>query len=462
MPTAPPPAADSVVDLLRRAAAVAARRGTRRPPGARRRGGGPPRGAGRAPGRSRLRIAQDDSDSHLLLRSPPVLSRIVLLCVGLAAVARSGLRLRRRSSAGRHGRRGLLSPRVRRRAGRRRRTSTCREPDAARRRAARPRADRARRRARRDAALVVYLGDGFQPAVEDAVDGARAGRPLDVLDDATPAACPRRARPARLARPGPLRRDRRARSPGARRRPPPRTPSSRRLDALDVEYRRGLARCERREIVTSHAAFGYLAARYGLEQVPLVGLAPEAEPTPRDARAPRRRGARDAARRRSSSSRSSRPARRRRSRARPASTTAVLDPLEGLTADELDAGADYFTVMRAEPRRSCGRRSDARSTTRRPPRARRRLVRLPRRAAGARGRLARPSSRASSSASPGRTAAARRRCCGSCSGSSGPPSGACASSARLPAARGARRGSATSPSGHSSPRRRPVTVREVV
>ena len=27
--------------------------------------------------------------------------------------------------------------------------------------------------------------------------------------------------------------------------------------------------------------------------------------------------------------------------------TAVLDPLEGLTSAEVDAGADYFTVMRA-------------------------------------------------------------------------------------------------------------------
>jgi zinc transport system substrate-binding protein len=27
--------------------------------------------------------------------------------------------------------------------------------------------------------------------------------------------------------------------------------------------------------------------------------------------------------------------------------TAVLDPLEGLTSDETDAGADYFTVMRS-------------------------------------------------------------------------------------------------------------------
>jgi len=52
------------------------------------------------------------------------------------------------------------------------------------------------------------------------------------------------------------------------------------LTALDRELADGLSRCERREFVTSHAAFGYLARRYGLEQVPISGLAPEAEPTP--------------------------------------------------------------------------------------------------------------------------------------------------------------------------------------
>jgi zinc transport system substrate-binding protein len=51
------------------------------------------------------------------------------------------------------------------------------------------------------------------------------------------------------------------------------------LEALDREFTAGLATCQRREIVTSHAAFGYLAARYDLDQVGITGLSPEAEPT---------------------------------------------------------------------------------------------------------------------------------------------------------------------------------------
>ena len=56
-----------------------------------------------------------------------------------------------------------------------------------------------------------------------------------------------------------------------------------RLDAqlaqLDADYRTGLAGCRRKEIVTSHAAFGYLAERYGMAQVPIAGLSPEDEPS---------------------------------------------------------------------------------------------------------------------------------------------------------------------------------------
>jgi zinc transport system substrate-binding protein len=53
------------------------------------------------------------------------------------------------------------------------------------------------------------------------------------------------------------------------------------LDALHARYEQTLSRCARRELVTSHAAFGYLAARYGLEQEAIRGVSPEAEPTPR-------------------------------------------------------------------------------------------------------------------------------------------------------------------------------------
>ena len=52
------------------------------------------------------------------------------------------------------------------------------------------------------------------------------------------------------------------------------------LADLDSDFREGLASCRRTEFVTTHAAFGYLAQRYGLEQVGITGLSPDAEPSP--------------------------------------------------------------------------------------------------------------------------------------------------------------------------------------
>ena len=52
------------------------------------------------------------------------------------------------------------------------------------------------------------------------------------------------------------------------------------LTTLDADFRTGLDSCTRAEFVTTHAAFGYLARRYGLTQIAVSGLSPDAEPSP--------------------------------------------------------------------------------------------------------------------------------------------------------------------------------------
>ncbi|TVL91924.1 metal ABC transporter substrate-binding protein [Streptomyces sp. SAJ15] len=52
------------------------------------------------------------------------------------------------------------------------------------------------------------------------------------------------------------------------------------LHALDREFRTGLKNRTTDTFITAHAAFGYLAERYGLEQEAIAGLDPEAEPSP--------------------------------------------------------------------------------------------------------------------------------------------------------------------------------------
>jgi zinc transport system substrate-binding protein len=112
------------------------------------------------------------------------------------------------------------------------------------------------------------------------------------------------------------------------------------LDGLNDEFARALADCPRRELVTSHTAFNYLAHRYGLTQVGISGVTPEDEPSPR-------RLARVAAEARRTGTTTIffetlvSPKVADTIAREVGARTAVLDPLEGPS----EAG-DYFTVMR--------------------------------------------------------------------------------------------------------------------
>ena len=194
----------------------------------------------------------------------------------------------------------------------------------------------------RSADLVLLLGHGFQPQVEDAAGAGR--RVVRLLD--TPG-LRRRANGDPHVWLDPLRYaiivHRIGAALGAR-------GSARRLitrlRGLDAEYRRGLARCRRRAIVTGHEAFSYLADRYHLEQVAITGVTPEAEPTPqalaRVIETVRRTHASTVFTETLLSPRAARTVARATG-----ARTDVLDPIEGLTDAEADAGASYFSLMRA-------------------------------------------------------------------------------------------------------------------
>ncbi|MGX6608260.1 metal ABC transporter substrate-binding protein [Micromonosporaceae bacterium Da 78-11] len=113
------------------------------------------------------------------------------------------------------------------------------------------------------------------------------------------------------------------------------------LDALDAEFAARLTTCARRELVTSHSAFNYLATRYGLTQIGISGISPEAEPSPQ-------RLGRVAAEARATGTTTIffetlvSPKVAETIAREVGARTAVLDPLEGLT----ETGADYFSVMR--------------------------------------------------------------------------------------------------------------------
>ena len=52
------------------------------------------------------------------------------------------------------------------------------------------------------------------------------------------------------------------------------------LTNLDTQYTKGLSSCQHNTFITSHAAFGYMAERYGLTQASISGIDPDAEPSP--------------------------------------------------------------------------------------------------------------------------------------------------------------------------------------
>jgi zinc transport system substrate-binding protein len=118
------------------------------------------------------------------------------------------------------------------------------------------------------------------------------------------------------------------------------------LSALDGDYRTGLADCSRDVIVTSHAAFGYLAQRYGLRQEAITGVSPDAEPTPQRLAQLRtlvqEQGVTTIFTEELVSPKVAETLARETG-----TTTAVLSPLESLTPDELAAWEDYVSVMRA-------------------------------------------------------------------------------------------------------------------
>jgi zinc transport system substrate-binding protein len=138
-----------------------------------------------------------------------------------------------------------------------------------------------------DADLVVHLGGGFQPAVEDVVD-QRDGATVDVLsalgidedgDDVDPHVW---LDPTQLGRivdvvAGALADevpDSEADVDAAARR------YRDELVDLDADLASQLGDCRRDLVVSAHDAFGRLARRYGLRTEALTGLSPEAEPDP--------------------------------------------------------------------------------------------------------------------------------------------------------------------------------------
>jgi zinc transport system substrate-binding protein len=208
--------------------------------------------------------------------------------------------------------------------------------------------------------VVLYFGGGFQPAIEDAVHDAE-GRTVDVLGvvSTVPAEGEEAEEglavdphvwldPNRFADVVAATAD--ALGGSGIRDACDLSGAAEDLDAdladLDAAYRAGLTGCDHDVIVTTHAAFGYLAAAYGLRQE-AIGLEPHVEPSARrlaDVKAfVEREGISTIFTEELVS-----PDVAETLAAEAGVDTAVLFTIEGLTDEEAAAGEDYVSLMRED------------------------------------------------------------------------------------------------------------------
>lgn len=116
------------------------------------------------------------------------------------------------------------------------------------------------------------------------------------------------------------------------------------LDELDQKFKDTLSPLPNKVIVVSHEAFGYLCNAYGLTQMGIEGLIPDSEPDPA-----RMAEVIDFVKENNVSTiffeELVSPKVAETIARETGAVTQVLNPLEGLSDEEIKAGGDYFTVM---------------------------------------------------------------------------------------------------------------------
>ena len=117
------------------------------------------------------------------------------------------------------------------------------------------------------------------------------------------------------------------------------------LDQLDAEFKKMVDHGKRKEIIVSHDAFGYLTNRYGLEQIAISGISPSDEPTQKELDEiitfAKEHDVRFILFETLVSAKIGEIVKQE-----VGAESLVLNPLEGLTEDDITQGKDYFSVMR--------------------------------------------------------------------------------------------------------------------
>lgn len=117
------------------------------------------------------------------------------------------------------------------------------------------------------------------------------------------------------------------------------------FEDLDAEFADGLSNLSNRDLVVSHEAFGYLCDAYGLTQLAIAGIDAEGEPNAQQM-ADIAQFVRENNVKTIFSEELVSPKVAQAIASETGATVKVLNPLEGLSDEELANGEDYFSVMR--------------------------------------------------------------------------------------------------------------------
>ncbi|HHV46077.1 MAG TPA: zinc ABC transporter solute-binding protein [Tissierellia bacterium] len=117
-----------------------------------------------------------------------------------------------------------------------------------------------------------------------------------------------------------------------------------RLELLDKRYYEELRDKKMDTIIVSHNAFGYMAKRYGFKQIPVAGISPDQEPSPRTI-ADIIDLAKDKNYEYIFLESMASPKTVETIAEETNLKTLVLNPIEGLTEEEMERGKDYISIM---------------------------------------------------------------------------------------------------------------------
>lgn len=118
------------------------------------------------------------------------------------------------------------------------------------------------------------------------------------------------------------------------------------LKQLDQDFQAGLAQCQQRTIITSHAAFSYFAERYDIEVLSISGLSPEQEPS-----AAKLAELKQLVKQKNIGyiffEHAASPQLAQTLASETGAKLAILDPIESLSQSALDQGQDYLSIQRS-------------------------------------------------------------------------------------------------------------------